>query len=472
MHPKSSLLTVRDVSGLLSLHPKTVYRLASQSKIPHIKCKGLGLRFRLEEVERWLMKASFKQQNLPPFPGLSKRLDIPAEEYDRLYLKGDSALSKKSSKRWNYGFGAVFTKTTSQGVTRWYIDYRDESGKRIQKVVKHARSKEEAVIELQVRVQEAFARRNGIRRRSERIKLCKYSELYLRDYSQTNKRSWKTDKSLLKSLVAFFGDFYLDEITSQHVELYKARRLTKHVTRSTVNRELAILRKMLNLAVEWGYLENGKGVRFKLFSEKGNFKERILSKEEEKRLFESSSGHLRPVLVIALQTGMRLGEILSLRWDQVDLEERMIRVERTKSGKLRFVPVNDVLLEELLRLKRERGKGDEIFPWKSVKTSFKGACKRAGIEDLRFHDLRHTFATRLVKRGVDLITVKELLGHSSVTVTERYTHSFKDEKRRAVSVLSEGARVYSGVGPQMLNICETRKEEKEKAPVIPFFSVN
>jgi len=468
----NSLLNVNEISEFLSLHPKTVYRLAKQNKIPHIRRQGLGLRFSIEKVEAWLGEASFKQHTLTPFPSLSERLDIPAEEYDRLYLKGENALSKKNSKRWNYGFGAVFTKTTSQGITRWYIDYKDESGTRIQKVVKHAQSKEDAVIELQARVQEVFARRNGIRRRVERIRLCKYSELYLRDYSRTNKRSWKTDKSLLKSLVAFFGDFYLDEITSQHIELYKARRLTQDVTRSTVNRELAILRKMLNLAVEWGYLEKGQGVRFRLFSEKGNFKERILSEEEEKRLFEASSGHLRPVLVIALQTGMRLGEILSLRWDQIDLEERVIRVERTKSGRVRFVPVNDQVLEELLRLRKERSEEEDIFPWRSVKTSFKGACRRAGIKDLRFHDLRHTFATRLVKRGIDLITVKELLGHSSVTVTERYTHSFKDEKKRAVSVLSESARIYSEIRPQMLNICEMKKEEKEKDPVTPFFSVN
>ena len=181
MDPKSPLLTVREVSGLLSLHPKSVYRLASQSKIPHIKRKGLGLRFRSKEIEEWLKKASSIKRPLLPFSALSKRLDIPADECDRLYLKGESALSKKSSKRWNYGFGAVFTKTTSQGVTRWYIDYKDESGTRIQKVVKHARSKDEAVIELQVRVQEAFARRNGIRRRSERTRFSKFSELYLQD---------------------------------------------------------------------------------------------------------------------------------------------------------------------------------------------------------------------------------------------------------------------------------------------------
>lgn len=181
--------------------------------------------------------------------------------------------------------------------------------------------------------------------------------------------------------------------------------------RSFIKRLQQHKRKMLNLAVEWGYLFEREVPRIKLFPEKDNLKERILTAEEEARLFEASSVHLKPVLKVALNTGMRRGEILSLRWGEVDLEARVVKAVRTKSRKVRLIPLNDVLLEEFEKLRRAGGEGESVFPHKSVRSAFEGACRRAGIKNLRFHDLRHTCATRLVERGVDLITVKELLGH-------------------------------------------------------------
>jgi integrase len=122
---------------------------------------------------------------------------------------------------------------------------------------------------------------------------------------------------------------------------------------------------------------------------------------------------------------------------------RTITVERTKSGKPRVIPINEVLFSILGDLKKKSSKSDYAFmnletgkPFQDVKRSFNHAVKKAGIRGLRFHDLRHTFASRLVAAGVDLITVKELLGHHSVRMTERYTHSSTDQKRRAVASLT------------------------------------
>ena len=134
---------------------------------------------------------------------------------------------------------------------------------------------------------------------------------------------------------------------------------------------------------------------------------------------------------------MRRGEILSLEWDRVNLNKRFLQVENTKSGNNRVIPINDVLMEELLRLKKLNEKSTFVFPNKSVRTAFENACRRADIKELRFHDLRHTFATRLVEQGIDLITIKELLGHHSVKVTERYTHPNAYQKKRAVDILSQ-----------------------------------
>ena len=166
---------------------------------------------------------------------------------------------------------------------------------------------------------------------------------------------------------------------------------------------------------------------------------------EEKKLFETSSEHLRTILKIALYTGMRLGEIFALQWNQIDFGTRTIRVEKTKSGRIRHIPINNFLFQELLRLKNRNGQTNYLFfksetgkPLTTVKTGFKAACKRAGIEGLRFHDLRHTFASRLVASGIDIETVRSLLGHSDIKMTMRYTHSTSERKRAAVEVLTQG----------------------------------
>ena len=204
---------------------------------------------------------------------------------------------------------------------------------------------------------------------------------------------------------------------------------------------------MFNLAMDWNIAEENPVQKVKLFSEKDAMKERNLTDTEEAELLTQSPDYLKPILVVALNTGMRRGEILSLKWKQVDLNKGYLRVEQTKSGRNRIVPINGYLHQELLKVKDLNGKSEYVFPnpktgkpFTEVKKSFKSACKRAGIHDLRFHDLRHTFATRLIESGVDLITVRDLLGHFSVRVTQRYTHSSQNQKKEAVKLLVRRVR--------------------------------
>jgi integrase len=173
---------------------------------------------------------------------------------------------------------------------------------------------------------------------------------------------------------------------------------------------------------------------------------------------------------------MRLGEILGLRWGQVDFRKRTICVERTKSGKRRFIPINATLLELLRSLRLDRPVGETVFAnpktgqaLVAVRTAFKAACRRAKLSGLRFHDLRHTFATRLIEAGADIITVKELLGHFSVQMTERYTHSRSEQKVRAVELLAAER-------PEIaMELSRPGHAENLKKPVPPLsgvFSVN
>jgi integrase len=266
-------------------------------------------------------------------------------------------------------------------------------------------------------------------------------DLYIQDYAKANKSSYVTDETYLKRIKEFFGDKRDCRITSQEVEKFKNWRLSQGVKPSSVNRYLALIRKIINLAIEWGYLRPEDRPRFRMFSEKDNMRERILSVEEEERLLSFLLDHLRLIVITALNTGMRMGEILNLKWENVDLRRRMIAVTKTKSKKIRHIPINETLLEVFLGINRTSPyvfiNPDRGEPWQEVKRSFKTACRKAGIKNLRFHDLRHRFATRLIEKGTDIITIRDLLGHSSVRVTERYAHSQDKRKVDAVNCLRD-----------------------------------
>ena len=152
------------------------------------------------------------------------------------------------------------------------------------------------------------------------------------------------------------------------------------------------------------------------------------------------SGHLRPIVTIALHTGMRRGEIFSLKWEQVDLEHGFILLDISKNGERREIPINTTL-EYLFKDLPHSVESMYVFagkngnPLTDIKNSFHAALKKAGILDFRFHDLRHTFASHLVMAGVDLTSVKELLGHKDITMTLRYSHLAPGHKRKAVQVL-------------------------------------
>ena len=154
---------------------------------------------------------------------------------------------------------------------------------------------------------------------------------------------------------------------------------------------------------------------------------RYLSQEEINRLLRVSAPHLKPIIITALTTGMRLSEILNLKWEEVNLKRKTIVLRKTKNNEVRLIPINGFLFKTLTNLP-SLGKSKWLFPGEdgkpmgSVKTAFKTALKRAGIKNFRFHDLRHTFAAYLVMNGANLRTVQLLLGHKDIKMTMRYSH--------------------------------------------------
>ena len=167
-----------------------------------------------------------------------------------------------------------------------------------------------------------------------------------------------------------------------------------------------------------------------------NQRNRYLSEDEETRLMailEGRRAHLRSIVILALHTGMRRGEILSLRWNEVDFARGLILVKRTKNGRDRMIPMNSIVRETLAAIRQE---DVQVFPINDVKRSFVYACVKAKIADFRFHDLRHTAATRLADRGADAFQIAAILGHATIQMSARYTHATGHGLRRAMESLT------------------------------------
>ena len=248
-------------------------------------------------------------------------------------------------------------------------------------------------------------------------------------WAKANKRTWVHDKFRSRPLIKAMGNKTMDEILPILIEKYKRdRRLSKTVrgterAPSTVNRELELLSKIFSLAIDQGLAIQNPCQKVKRFRE-DNERNRYLSDEEEPRLLSVLTGpraSLRPLVVLAIHTGMRRGELLSLRWANVDFERGLVHVmnshrEQTKSGHSRSIPMNRTAREQLLSLYRETGDTEYVFvnrntgqPRTDVKRGFRSACEKAGLEDFRFHDLRHTAATRLGDAGVDTRRIMAIL---------------------------------------------------------------
>jgi integrase len=285
-------------------------------------------------------------------------------------------------------------------------------------------------------------------------------------------RAFIGKKNRATALLKEFGDIPLPGFTTKLLEQYQTRRLNEYkkprkkvkdeeklktekpmpekpkekIKPATVNRDIALLKHMFVKAVEWGMVSENicRGIsRVKLLPE-NNGRLKFLNKGECFKLINTCPPHLKPIVVTALNTGMRRGEIFGLTWEQVDLAHGFILLDVTKNGERREIPINVTLRAELERLAMSNLDGyRHVFhdkagkPYTDIKRSFLGACKKAGITDFHFHDLRHTFASQLVMKGVDITTVSRLLGHKGLTMTLRYAHLAPSHNVKALEILDE-----------------------------------
>jgi integrase len=275
-------------------------------------------------------------------------------------------------------------------------------------------------------------------KKHKKIKFDDFANDYIEVYSKHNKKDWKKDLTRLRPLKPFFAGKYLYMIKPLEVEQYKAKRI-KEVSPATVNRELACLKHMFTMAIQWEKAEANPVKKVKLFRE-NNQRVRYLETEEAERLIKNCQDYTRRIVEIALNTGMRKGEILGLKWKDIDFRRGIIYLLNTKNSERREVPINSIVKQALISQPKHKD-SPYVFcnkngkPYRDIRKSFVAALNKSDIISFRFHDLRHTFASHLVMSGVDLNTVRELLGHKSLRMTLRYSHLSPAHKQRAVEVL-------------------------------------
>jgi integrase len=250
----------------------------------------------------------------------------------------------------------------------------------------------------------------------------------------------------LRIIKRYLGPRLLKEVTFQDIERMIAARIEDGIARSTINRQGATLSKLFTWSIDRGYHPGPNPMRkIKKFRESPG-RIRWLTGDEASRLILAAAHHLKPIIIAALHTGGRLGELLSLLWSDIDFDRGIVvfRKETTKSGKERQVPLSPELAATLKRLRP--GPPDQtIFEYNghnlvSVRTAFLRACKKAGLgRDVVFHTLRHTFASWWVMKGGDPYRLQKCLGHSSMALTQRYSHLSPDFIRDGVQFIGPPA---------------------------------
>lgn len=366
----------------------------------------------------------------------------------------------------------------------WYVGYRDLKGS----YISHKLGTADALTVAQARdmALDFMARliRGEIPQKkthSSKTSLGDFIERYYKPWVTVERKTGDKTLNLLSSTFKRFLNKAIDELTVNTMGKWRHERITSGFKAATCNRQLAALKAALNWGVKREYLESNPLARLeKLPEHDSDVKVRYLTDEERMRLMSAlderekkmRSGrqshnrwlaergqalmpeldgefadHLKPMILISLYTGMRQGNLFALRWGDIDFDTKTLRLRAaaSKTGKNHNLPMNSKVIAALQAWRRQSKKvaaDSLVFPspvsgkmLNNVKKAWLAVLRDAGIENFRWHDMRHDFASQLVMKGIDLNTVRELMGHSDLKMTLRYAHLAPDNKLRAVEIL-------------------------------------
>lgn len=373
------------------------------------------------------------------------------------------------------------------GKKTWYVYYRRPNGKSAHHKIGDAdlfsvAAARNAALEFLA----ALARGDAPYEKPEvrdKMSLGQFIDAIYSPWVVEHRRSGASTTAILKSAFADLLALELEAISVKAVEAWRAKERKRGLKISTINREVTALKAALNWAFKRGIIEAYPLARLEMLRDESDHRVRYLSGEERERLFAALDArerqlrderarynqwlkqrhqsplpdlgrtpfadHLKPMILVSLNTGIRQGSLFALRWSDISLKEGIltVRAASSKSGKTVRVPLNRTARETLSAWQKQtRGNGDGlVFPspkgggmMDNCRSAWERLLRDAGIEGFRWHDMRHDFASRLVMAGVDLNTVRELLGHADLKMTLRYAHLAPEAKARAVEALDKG----------------------------------
>lgn len=258
----------------------------------------------------------------------------------------------------------------------------------------------------------------------------------------------------------FFGKKNLDGISNIDIEKYKSEKVGLGLNNKTINNQLAMLSKFFKVAEEWGVLEKIPKIK-KLKAQPQKFD--FLTEEECKLLLDNSEGYLKEMIFFAIKTGLRFGELIAIDWNDIDLKEQLLTVRRsivlgemgsTKSNKIRYIPLTDEVCQMLIQRIKKSGYvfsdnfGNHLKQHRCCDKLY-SLCKRVGLRKVGWHTFRHTFASHLIQNGVSIKAVQELLGHSDIVTTMRYSHLGPSTLREAIRSLETKKNIEIDFGHNM-----------------------
>jgi integrase len=396
-------------------------------------------------------------------------------------------------KVWDTEITGFFLRVASSGTKTYCLNYRFEGLGRDYTLGRHgnitltiARELAKTALGEVAKGTDIQSKKKQLKERNQSLKYETLGGFITHKYTNWVTTERKTGDDTLKIIKRDFSYLYkksMNSISAWDLTKWRTDKLKgekgKPLTRATVNRRLSALKAVFSKAVEWGVIAQNPLASLKPLKLESDQRIRYLSTVEEKRLRKALDtrqntivkdrkkanqwreirdyellpnlsnnvfvDHIKPMTLLALNTGMRRGEIFQLRWENVDLNGKTLTVvaSSAKSGKTRHIPLNDEALGAMIHWSNQTSANGLVFPssvtgkeFNNIKKAWKSLLTLAEVEDFRFHDLRHHFASKLVMGGVDLNTVRELLGHSSIDMTLRYAHLAPEHKANAVAVLN------------------------------------
>lgn len=323
---------------------------------------------------------------------------------------------------------AIFKK---QGV--WWIDFYVCGKRKRERVGPSHKLAEEALHKRKLEIAEE---KYFPLRRQKGLSFGEMADTYWELHAK-QKPSATVTPYTLKQLKFYFGNSPLDKITVPDVLKY-VNGVKEKSSAATANRHHNILRAIFNRAIEWEKF-NGQNPAAKVKQFRvDNSRTQFLENADIVRLFAACDEVIQPIVEVALLTGMRRGEILNLRWEHIDLTNGVIHVLKTKSGEPREIPMAAKIRALFNSLGNREGGLLFNISTRVLNTRFSKALNLAGIDNFRFHDLRHTFASHFVMRTNDLPSTQKLLGHKSPRMTQRYAHLSKGHLRVEMAVFDTG----------------------------------